>query len=89
MLVVNGRERVVGGISSPAMLDAVLVALELRADRVAVELNGELAPRGAWEATEVKTGDKLEVVHFVGGGLGMGGQPGGQAPDMAQGEGSG
>ena len=46
--------------------------MELRADRVAVELNGELAPRAAWAATAVRSGDKLEVVHFVGGGRGRG-----------------
>ena len=68
LLTVNGRERAVNGVESPATLDEVLVALELRADRVAVELNGELAPRTAWAATAVKAGDKLEVVHFVGGG---------------------
>jgi sulfur carrier protein len=67
-LVVNGRERAVEGLGSPSMLDAVLTALALRADRIAVELNGELAPRAGWAQQAVQTGDKLEVVHFVGGG---------------------
>lgn len=67
-LIVNGRERVIGELESPALLSAVLDALEMRADRVAVELNGELAPRTAWFATEVKSGDRVEIVHFVGGG---------------------
>ncbi len=64
----NGRQRVVDGVAVPAMLDAVLRALELRADRIAVELNGDLAPRTAWAQAEVRPGDRLEVVHFVGGG---------------------
>jgi sulfur carrier protein len=70
LLTLNGRERAVDAVASPATLDVVLQALELRADRVAVELNGELAPRAGWAQTEVKSGDRLEIVHFVGGGLG-------------------
>lgn len=67
-LLLNGRERILEGLSSPSALQAVLDALQLRADRIAVELNGELAPRTAWAAQTVRSGDKLEIVHFVGGG---------------------
>ena len=70
-MTVNGRERVLDGLSSPATLDAVLTAMELRADRVAAELNGELAPRAGWANQAVHSGDKLEVVHFVGGGASL------------------
>ncbi|HJX84981.1 MAG TPA: sulfur carrier protein ThiS, partial [Candidatus Angelobacter sp.] len=35
---------------------------------VAVELNLEIAPRASWMTTQLKDGDKLEIVHFVGGG---------------------
>ena len=42
----------------------------MKLDRVAVELNLEIVPRARWEATTLKDGDKLEVVHFVGGGRG-------------------
>jgi sulfur carrier protein len=34
-----------------------------------VELNGEIAPRTTWTARTVSEGDRLEIVHFVGGGL--------------------
>jgi sulfur carrier protein len=48
---------------------ASLVAhLGMKADRVAVELNLEIVPRSNWDETHLKDGDKLEVVHFVGGG---------------------
>lgn len=67
-VTVNGRVRTIEGLASPSMLDAVLSTLEMRADRIAVELNGELAPRAGWSSQPVKAGDKLEVVHFVGGG---------------------
>ncbi len=70
VLTLNGRERAVEGIDSPAVLSEVLAALALRADRIAVELNGELAPRAGWPEQRVVSGDKLEVVHFVGGGAG-------------------
>ncbi len=68
VVTLNGRERAVEGVVSPAALGEVLAALALRADRIAVELNGELAPRAGWAEQAVVSGDRLEVVHFVGGG---------------------
>jgi len=40
----------------------------MKPDRVAVELNLEIVSRAQWDTTTLKNGDKLEVVHFVGGG---------------------
>jgi sulfur carrier protein len=42
--------------------------LALKGDRVAVERNGEIAARTSWPAVMVADGDRIEVVHFVGGG---------------------
>jgi thiamine biosynthesis protein ThiS len=42
--------------------------LQLPADRVAVELNLEIVPRNRWSETTIRQGDRLEVVHLVGGG---------------------
>ncbi len=53
-----------------ASLGTVVAALELKADRVAVEWNGEIVGRKRWDEVTVASGDKLEVVHFVGGGAG-------------------
>jgi thiamine biosynthesis protein ThiS len=51
---------------------ATLIAhLGMKPDRVAVELNLEIVPRANWDETALKDGDKLEVVHFVGGGAGL------------------
>ncbi|HKF21416.1 MAG TPA: sulfur carrier protein ThiS [Candidatus Angelobacter sp.] len=47
---------------------SLVKTLGMKADRVAVELNLEIVPRANWQATALKDGDKLEVVHFVGGG---------------------
>lgn len=49
-------------------LTALLEWLKLAADRVAIEHNLQIAPRGRWAETPVRNGDRLEVVHFVGGG---------------------
>jgi sulfur carrier protein len=45
-------------------------ALELKGDRVALEHNGEIVRRDAWATTSIQSGDKFEIVHFVGGGAG-------------------
>jgi thiamine biosynthesis protein ThiS len=63
-LVINGEER----NCAAATLDGLVEELGMKGDRVAVELNREIVPRGAWTATALKDGDRLEIVHFVGGG---------------------
>jgi sulfur carrier protein len=40
----------------------------MKQDRVAVELNRAIVPRDQWAATGLSDGDRLEIVHFVGGG---------------------
>jgi len=64
-LVINGEDRIFSSISS---LSDLVTQLGLKADRVAVELNRELVPRDRWPQTQLADGDKLEIVHFVGGG---------------------
>jgi thiamine biosynthesis protein ThiS len=49
-------------------LQSLLAWLNLPAERVAVERNFEIVPRRLWAATTILPGDRLEVVHFVGGG---------------------
>lgn len=49
-------------------LDMLLDWLKLPTDRVAIERNLEIVSRGQWRETPVQIGDRLEVVHFVGGG---------------------
>jgi len=64
-LIINGEDREFGSIST---LSDLVANLEMKPDRVAIELNRELAPRDRWSSTSLKDGDKLEIVHFVGGG---------------------
>lgn len=49
-------------------LASLLERLKLPRDRVAVERNLEIVPRDRWPETAIHAGDRLEVVHFVGGG---------------------
>jgi len=65
----NGQHRALEALPSPSPLSLVISALELKSDRIAVELNGAIISRGTWLDTEVTTGAHLEIVHFVGGGL--------------------
>lgn len=67
-VLVNGQPRSFEDLSSPSPLNRVLEQLALRPDRIAVELNGEIAPRIQWEELAVADSDRLEIVHFVGGG---------------------
>ncbi len=64
-LIINGEERRFGDLGSVA---ALLEQLGIKGDRVAVELNREIVPRPRWSQTPLREGDRLEIVHFVGGG---------------------
>jgi sulfur carrier protein len=65
-LQINGEEREFS--SSPLTLATLVDTLGMKPDRVAVELNRDIVPRNLWAETALKEGDRLEVVHFVGGG---------------------
>lgn len=65
-LHINGEER----LFDPPVptLAALIEALGMKPDRVAIELNRDIVPRDRWGETTLNEGDKLEMVHFVGGG---------------------
>ncbi|MFC3000680.1 sulfur carrier protein ThiS [Falsiroseomonas tokyonensis] len=62
---VNGESRQVPQGASVAEL---LALIGLAAPKVAVERNLEIVPRSAWASTPLAEGDRLEIVHFIGGG---------------------
>jgi sulfur carrier protein len=64
-LQINGE---VHDLSAPLALSALVEHLGMKQDRVAVELNRTIVPREQWAATALADGDRLEIVHFVGGG---------------------
>lgn len=63
-LTINGEAK----DSVATTLAALVESLGMKPDRVAVELNREIVPRGQWAETLLKDGDRMEIVHFVGGG---------------------
>ena len=64
-LRINGEER---DFTEGLTVAALVAQLGMKPDRVAVELNLEIIPRAQWETIGLKDNDKLELVHFVGGG---------------------
>jgi sulfur carrier protein len=68
-LHINGEDRDFSASPTPFTLAALVEALGMKSDRVAVELNRDIVPRDRWMETQLHEGDQLEIVHFVGGGL--------------------
>jgi thiamine biosynthesis protein ThiS len=62
---VNGDEK---DFSSSISLTELITQLDLPAPRIAVELNREVVRRSDWGSTMLKDDDRIEIVHFVGGG---------------------
>ncbi|GAA5045843.1 hypothetical protein GCM10023208_00710 [Erythrobacter westpacificensis] len=63
-ITVNGDTR----RTEAATIAALVRELGLKPEKVAVEHNGEIAPRSTLEDVALTDGDQLEIVHFVGGG---------------------
>jgi sulfur carrier protein len=55
-------------VEDGSTLQALVEGLSLAPERVAVELNGEVVRRAEWPRVTLDEGDRVEVVHFVGGG---------------------
>jgi len=64
-LTVNGEERQLDAAESVA---ALIGRLGLDPRKVAVERNLAIVPRSLWPSTVLTDGDRIEIVHFVGGG---------------------
>jgi len=64
-LTINGEPRTFDGVADVAALVAVL---GLDGRKVAVERNLEIVPRSAYGRTALAEGDRIEIVHFIGGG---------------------
>ena len=62
---VNGEIR---SVADQSTLGDLVTELSLPPARIAVELNGTVVRREQWPETLLAEGDRLEIVHFVGGG---------------------
>ncbi|WP_211865664.1 sulfur carrier protein ThiS [Neoroseomonas terrae] len=64
-ITVNGEAR---EIAPGESLAALLRAIGLDTRKVAVERNEEIVPRSTYPTVALAAGDRLEIVHFIGGG---------------------
>ena len=64
-VIVNGDEK---NMAEGIALSDLISALGLKPERLAVEVNRKIVRRADWPSTTLSEGDKVEVVHFVGGG---------------------
>jgi sulfur carrier protein len=67
-VTLNGQSRTFPNLAPQATLGELVQELGLKGDRVAIEHNGEISPRTSWNEVRLQENDRLEVVHFVGGG---------------------
>jgi thiamine biosynthesis protein ThiS len=64
-LTVNGEDR---RVDEGTDIAALVGLLGLETCKVAVERNRSIVPRSAYGATPLAEGDRIEIVHFIGGG---------------------
>jgi sulfur carrier protein len=67
-IVLNGQARSFA-LEGSASIEGLVEELGLKSDRIAIEQNGEIVPRSSWPQAALREGDRLELVHFVGGGV--------------------
>ncbi len=65
IITVNGEAKI---IAEQINLSGLLELLSLPSERIAIELNREVVRKKDWSTIEIKDADRIEVVHFVGGG---------------------
>lgn len=65
-IIVNGEERT---LETALSVEAFLKEIGLDPRKVAVERNLEIVPKSQFNELVLADGDKLEIVHFIGGGL--------------------
>jgi sulfur carrier protein len=64
-ILLNGQ---IYPIASGSSVADLLVLLEVKGKRIAVELNGDIVTRGQFVDTTLSPMDRIEIVHAIGGG---------------------
>lgn len=64
-ILINGESK---ELAQSLNLNELLKHFSLPSERIAIELNKEVVRRKDWESIKIKDADKIEIVHFVGGG---------------------
>ena len=64
-ILLNGEPK---EIPANLAVAALIAELGLTPERLAIEVNRRIIRRADWPSTTLAEGDKVEIVHFVGGG---------------------
>ncbi|HBH35913.1 MAG TPA: thiamine biosynthesis protein ThiS [Gammaproteobacteria bacterium] len=64
-IILNGDKRT---LDEGATVSDLIAELNLTDQRMAVEVNEELVPRSTFSSHHLRAGDKMEIVHAIGGG---------------------
>lgn len=64
-VTINGETK---NLETEINLRELLEKLELPTERVAIELNKDVIRKKDWESIKISDADKIEIIHFVGGG---------------------
>jgi thiamine biosynthesis protein ThiS len=65
-IIINGDEK---ETTDAIAVSDLVIALGLKPERLAIEVNRKIVRRADWPSTTLSEGDKVEIVHFVGGGV--------------------
>jgi len=63
---INGEQREFA--QSSIALSELIEQLSLTPQRIAIEVNRQIIRRADWKSTNIRDGDRVEIVQFVGGG---------------------
>ena len=64
-ITVNGKQM---QIIPKFSLKSLIIKLKIPLNKIAIELNKEIIDKRKISKTQLKKGDKIEIVHFIGGG---------------------
>jgi len=64
-VLLNGKNKT---IEDKTNLNLLLKKLSIESNKVAIEINGVVVSKNDYEKKIIRTNDKIEIVHFIGGG---------------------
>ena len=64
-IIVNGKQM---QITPKFSLKSLIIKLKMPLNKIAIELNKKIIDKRKISKTQLKKGDKIEIVHFIGGG---------------------
>ena len=64
-IIINGKKRF---IKKKTSLKTLLTTFKLPINKIAIELNQQIVDKNKISKIEIKEKDKIEIVHFIGGG---------------------